>query len=53
MGEAVKVARRRALSSRQLNQHGILFAAGARAPSSAEDPITVLPQDLEALIHRR
>ncbi len=35
------------------NQRGVLFATGARPPSAAEDAFAVLPQDLEALIHRR
>ncbi len=53
MGEAVESGGRRALPRRQHNQHSPPFAVGARAPSSAEDPIANVPQDVEALIHRR
>jgi hypothetical protein len=53
MREAVEGRGRKPFPSGQLNQHGALFAIGARPPSAAEYAFDVLPQDLEDLIHRR
>ena len=52
-GEAGEDRGRRAFAGRRQDEHGALLAIGARSPSSTQDPLAVVPQDVHALIHRR
>ena len=50
VSEAIEGGRRRMLGGGQHCQHGAAVSVSAQAPSSAEDAVPVLPQDLEGAI---